>query len=76
VTTWYGLWAPKGAPAEVQARVVESARKALAADELRGIWAANGSEIPDVTTAAFGRFVNAEVRRWAAVVKASGTKLD
>ena len=76
VTTWYGLWAPKGAPAEVQARVVESARKALAADDLRAIWAANGSEIPDVTTAAFGRFVNAEVRRWAAVVKASGTKLD
>lgn len=76
VTTWYGLWAPRGAPAEVQARVVESARKALAADDLRAIWAANGSEIPDVTTAAFGRFVNAEVRRWAAVVKASGTKLD
>ena len=76
VTTWYGLWAPRGAPAEVQARVVESAKKALAADDLRAIWAANGSEIPDVTTAAFGRFVNAEVRRWAAVVKASGTKLD
>jgi tripartite-type tricarboxylate transporter receptor subunit TctC len=76
VTTWYGLWAPRGAPAEVQTRVIESARKALAADDLRGIWAANGSEIPDVTTAAFGRFVNAEVRRWAAVVKASGTKLD
>jgi len=76
VTTWYGLWAPKGAPAEVQTRVIESARKALAADDLRAIWAANGSEIPDVTTAAFGRFVNAEVRRWAAVVKASGTKLD
>ncbi|HUD35137.1 MAG TPA: tripartite tricarboxylate transporter substrate binding protein [Variovorax sp.] len=76
VTTWYGLWAPRGTPAEVQARVIESARKALAADDLRAIWAANGSEIPDVTTAAFGRFVNAEVRRWAAVVKASGTKLD
>jgi tripartite-type tricarboxylate transporter receptor subunit TctC len=76
VTTWYGLWAPRGAPAEAQARVIESARKALAADDLRAIWAANGSEIPDVTTAAFGRFVNAEVRRWAAVVKASGTKLD
>ena len=76
VTTWYGLWAPKGAPAEVQARVIESAKKALAADDLRAIWAANGSEIPDVTAAAFGGFVNAEIRRWATVVKASGTKLD
>jgi tripartite-type tricarboxylate transporter receptor subunit TctC len=76
VTTWYGLWAPKGTPAEVQARAIDSAKKALAADDLRAIWAANGSEIPDVTRAAFGGFVNAEVRRWAAVVKASGTKLD
>jgi tripartite-type tricarboxylate transporter receptor subunit TctC len=76
VTTWYGLWAPRGTPADVQARAVDSAKKALAADDLRTVWAANGSEIPDVTTAAFGRFVNAEIRRWAAVVKASGTKLD
>ena len=76
VTTWYGLWAPRGTPGELQARIIESARKALAADDLRTIWAANGSEIPDLATTAFGGFVNAEVRRWATVVKASGTKLD
>lgn len=76
VTTWYGLWAPKGTPADVQTRAIDATRKAMAADDLRGIWAANGSEIPDVTAAAFGGFVNAEIRRWATVVKASGTKLD
>jgi tripartite-type tricarboxylate transporter receptor subunit TctC len=76
VTTWYGLWTPRGTPAAVQARIVEDTKKALATDELRTIWASNGSEIPDVSMAAFGGFVNAEIRRWAGVVKDSGAKLD
>lgn len=76
VTTWYGLWAPKGTPAEVQAKIIEEMKKALASDELKTIWAANGSEVPAVTTAAYGRFVASEVKRWAAVVKTSGAKLE
>ena len=76
MTTWYGLWAPKGTPAEVQGRIVDDMKKALASDELKTIWASNGSEIPNVTNAAYGAFVNAEIKRWAAVVKASGAKLE
>jgi tripartite-type tricarboxylate transporter receptor subunit TctC len=76
VTTWYGLWAPKGTPAEVQAKIIEEMKKALATDELKTIWAANGSDIPNVTTTAYANFVDAEVKRWATVVKASGAKLE
>ncbi|VWX63026.1 ABC transporter substrate-binding protein [Burkholderiales bacterium 8X] len=76
VTTWYGLWAPKGTPAEVQAKIIEDMKKALATDELKAIWAANGSDIPDVTTAAYGGFVSSEIKRWSGVVKASGAKLE
>jgi tripartite-type tricarboxylate transporter receptor subunit TctC len=76
VTTWYGLWAPKGTPADVQARIIDEMKKALASDELKTIWAANGSEIPNVTTTAYANFVDAEIKRWATVVKASGAKLE
>ncbi|VTU30514.1 Argininosuccinate lyase [Variovorax sp. PBL-H6] len=76
VTTWYGLWAPKGTPAEVQTRIVEDMRKALATDELKAIWASNGAEIPNLVTTAYGGFVNAEIKRWAGVVKASGAKIE
>jgi len=76
VTTWYGLWAPKGTPADAQARITEEMRKALATDELKTIWTSNGSEIPQLTGAAYGSFVSSEVRRWAEVVKASGAKLE
>jgi tripartite-type tricarboxylate transporter receptor subunit TctC len=76
VTTWYGLWAPKGTPADVQARIVEEMRRAGATDELKAIWASNGAEFPTLTQQQFGAFVSAEVKRWASVVKASGAKLD
>ncbi|MDM0023393.1 Bug family tripartite tricarboxylate transporter substrate binding protein [Variovorax saccharolyticus] len=76
VTTWYGLWAPKGTPADVQAKIIDDMKKALASDELKTIWSSNGSEIPNVTGAAYAAFVNAEIKRWAVVVKASGAKLE
>ena len=76
VTTWYGLWAPKGTPADVQARIVEEFKKAGNTDEAKLAWANNGAEFGTQTPAQFGAFVSAEVKRWAAVVKASGAKLD
>ena len=76
VTTWYGLWAPKGTPADVQARVTEEVRKAVQTDELKAIWASQGAEFPNFTQAQFAAFVHDEISRWASVVKASGAKLD
>ena len=76
VTTWYGMWAPKGTPADVQTRIVEELRKAAASAELKTIWAANGAEFGSLTPQQFGSFVSSEIKRWAAVVKASGAKLE
>jgi tripartite-type tricarboxylate transporter receptor subunit TctC len=76
VTTWYGLWAPKGTPADVQARVIEEVRKAAATDEIKTGWANSGAEFPNLTGPQFGAFVNSEIKKWAVVVKASGAKLD
>jgi tripartite-type tricarboxylate transporter receptor subunit TctC len=76
VTTWYGLWAPKGTPADVQAKIVDDMKKALATEELKAIWANNGAEIPNLATTAYGGFVSSEIKRWASVVKASGAKIE
>ena len=76
VTTWYGMWAPKGTPVDVQTRIVGELRKAAATDELKTIWAANGAEFGNLSPQQFGGFVSSEIKRWAAVVKASGAKLE
>jgi tripartite-type tricarboxylate transporter receptor subunit TctC len=76
VTTWYGIWGVKGMPADVQARATEEFRKALGSDELKAVWANQGADFPDITSAQFAAFLTADMKRWAAVVKASGAKLD
>ena len=76
VTTWYGLWAPKGTPADVQAKIVEEIRKLGSFDELKSIWANNGADYGGMTQQQFAAFVSGEVKRWSEVVKASGAKLD
>lgn len=76
VSTWYGLWAPKGTPKDVVDRMTAELGKALNSDELRAAWTSLGSETPTLTGAAFGQFVDGETKRWAEVVKASGIKPD
>ena len=72
VTTWYGVWAPKGTLPEVQARAIEEIRKACLTPEARAIWAAQGAEFSDLQAGAFGGFVQLEASKWAKVVLASG----
>ena len=76
VTTWYGLWAPKGTPADVQARIADEVRKAVGSEELKAIWAQQGAEFPNLSSQQFATFINGEVKRWAQVVKAANVKAD
>ena len=76
VTTWYGLWAPKGTPADVIARIADEMKRSSATDELKASWASNGAEFGNLSPQQFGSFVSNEVKRWATVVKTSGAKLD
>ncbi|MCU0968884.1 MAG: tripartite tricarboxylate transporter substrate binding protein [Rubrivivax sp.] len=76
VATWYGIWAPKGTPRDVIAAMQAEMRKTLGSDEIRTTWTGLGTESPNLWGDDFGRFVSAEVRRWAEVVKTSGAKLD
>ena len=76
VATWYGMFAPKGTPKDIVDKFSAEMRKALTSDELRTAWNGLGAETPNLYGDAFGKFVGAEVKRWAEVVKNSGAKLD
>ena len=76
VATWYGIWAPKGTPREALAAMQAEMRKALNSDELKATWTSLGTETPDLWAEDYGRFVSAEVKRWAEVVKGAGVKMD
>lgn len=76
VSTWYGVWAPKGTPVDAQTRAVEEIRRAALTDEAKAVWAGQGAEFPNLTGAQFDAFIKKELAKWAQVVKASGAKLD
>ncbi len=76
VSTWYGLWAPKGTPPDVIAKMQAELKKAYNSDELKVIWNSLGAEVPDVYGDSFGKFVHSEIKRWGEVAKTSGAKLD
>jgi tripartite-type tricarboxylate transporter receptor subunit TctC len=74
--TWYGLWAPKATPPEVQKLMLEQIRQVGASEEIKTIWASNGAEFGTMPPDKFQAFISSEIKRWASVVKTSGAKLD
>ena len=76
VSTWYGVWAPKATPADLQARATEEIRRACLSDENKTAWAQQGAEFPNLVGAQFETFIKAELNKWAKTVKESGAKLD
>ncbi len=74
--TWYALWAPKGTPADIVARMTKELQTALQLPEIKEAWERNGSDVPALVGAEFGAFVTAEIARWGKVVKDAGVKIE
>jgi tripartite-type tricarboxylate transporter receptor subunit TctC len=73
---WNGLLAPAGTPPEAIARLSAELKKALALPEVKDKFEAQGFAAAWNTPEAFGGFMNAEVEKWAQVVKVSGATVD
>ena len=75
-SSWFGLLAPAGTPAEVVNRVQQETAKALALPAMRERLLGQGAIPSGMTAPEFVRFIDAETKKWAGVVKASGAKVD
>jgi len=75
-TVWFSLSGPANLPAEIVERLNAEVRKALDAPDTRARLRPEGIEPGTLGAREFTAFVEAELKRWAPVVKASGTKTD
>ena len=74
--TWNALFAPTGTPPEVIARLNEAAVKALADPEVQAKLQSFGAVVVGSTPDELAAHVQAELAKWAPVVKASGAQID
>jgi tripartite-type tricarboxylate transporter receptor subunit TctC len=79
ISTWYGLWVPKGTPQEVVDKLGAAARTAMADPALRQRLTDLGQQIPppeQQTAAALAAHQKAEIEKWHAIIKEAGIKVQ
>ena len=75
-SSWFGLLAPAGTSPDIVNRIQQEAAKALNTPAIKEKLLAQGAVPSGNTPRQFTDFINAEHKKWAQVVKASGAKVD
>jgi tripartite-type tricarboxylate transporter receptor subunit TctC len=71
---WNGIFAPKGTPPEIVARLHAELAKLLRAPEVREQFAALGAEPIGDTPDHFAAFLKADMARWGKIIKEKGIR--
>jgi tripartite-type tricarboxylate transporter receptor subunit TctC len=77
LSSWNGIWAPKGTPKDVINKLNAAVVDALADPTVRQRFADLGQVIPPpdmLTPQAFGAYQRAEIEKWTPVIAAAGVK--
>jgi tripartite-type tricarboxylate transporter receptor subunit TctC len=75
-SSWFGLLAPAGTSMEVVNRVQQEVAKALNTPAIKEKLLVQGAIPGGNSPEDFAKFIDAEHKKWAQVVKASGAKVD
>ena len=79
ISVWYGLWAPKGTPKEIIAKLNAAAVQALGEPTVRQRFAELGLDMPPrdrLTPEALAAYQKAEIEKWWPVIKDANIKTE
>lgn len=76
VIDWYGIQAPAGTSPEIVARLNGELSRILNTSEMRERLRSRGYEISGGTPQKFAELIEADIRKWAGIIKTSGAQLD
>jgi tripartite-type tricarboxylate transporter receptor subunit TctC len=75
-TIWLGVMAPTGTPKPVIDRLNAEIGKIVTRADVKKAWNEQGAEPMVMTPAEFEKYLNADIAKWANVVKVAGVKAD
>ena len=75
-SSWFGLLAPAGTPADVVLKLQQATASALNSPAIKEKLLAQGAIPSGNTPQEFAALIDAEIKKWAPVVKASGARVD
>jgi tripartite-type tricarboxylate transporter receptor subunit TctC len=75
-TIWLGIMTPTGTPKPIVDRLNAEIGKIVARPDVKKAWNEQGAEPMAMTPAEFEKFLNADIAKWANVVKVAGVKPD
>ncbi len=75
-TIWIGVMAPAGTPKPIVDTLNREINKILSRPEIRESWARQGTNTMVMTPEEFGRYIEAEIARWAKLIKANGIGIN
>ena len=75
-SSWFGLLAPAGTPADVVLKLQQETAKALSSPAIKEKLLAQGAIPSGNSPAEFAKLIDSEIKKWAPVVKASGARVD
>jgi tripartite-type tricarboxylate transporter receptor subunit TctC len=79
VSIWHGLWAPKGTPSEIIAKLNAAAIATLQDPDIRRRLEDLGQDLPtpaEMAPAAFAAFHKEEYARWQKILEAANVKIE
>lgn len=76
VVGFYGILAPKGTPPEIANKLSQAFKETLESPEIQKKMIDQGADPAYLNAEQFTKFLNAEMPRWAKVVKQAGAKVD
>ena len=75
-TIWLGLMAAAATPKPILERLSAEVKKVIHAPDVKDNWAKQGAVPMDMSPEEFGKFVRADIAKWAKLVKDTGIKVD
>ncbi len=73
-TIWLGIMAPKATPSEIVTQLNNAIRKVIARQDVKDLWAKQGALPLSMTVPEFNQYLEADISKWAAIVKSAGIK--